>query len=179
MPRNSSSNRFDRSLSNVSSFSVPLARLSTRSWISRMVISSHRSNRRIGQTRPGLTRCGASLERPTRMTTAPASSCVIMGMISRPGMCGSTQLPNTDVRRSARLAQCGIGEISLATPGPFLDLLSSIPSMRAPPKAFAKATDCSRITFLALSPSFWLSYQESFCPFFADKSLLNSIRSSS
>ncbi len=176
---NSSLNRFDRSVSNVSSFSVPLARLSTRSWISRMVIFSHRSDRRMGQTRLGLTRCGASLERLTRIMMAPASPCVSMWMISIPGMCGSTQSRNINPRRFAKSAQRGMGEILLATPGPFSDFSSSMPSMRAPPKAFAKATDSSRILLFAFLPRFPLSYQESSCPFSADKSLLNSIRSSS
>ena len=87
---------------------------------------SHRSDRRTGQTRLGLTRCGASLERPTRMTMAPASFCVLMEMISSPGMCGSTQSRNISSRLLARSAQRGMGEILLATPGSFWDFFSSL-----------------------------------------------------
>ena len=70
---NSSAKRSERRASRRSSRSIPRERFSVRSWISRMVISSQRSERRIGHLRVGSTRWGAIRDRPVRMTTTPPS----------------------------------------------------------------------------------------------------------
>ena len=170
--RNSRPKRSFRSASRRSRRSRPRDRFKVMSWISRMVISSHRSERRIGQTRVGLTRCGASLDRPMRITTTPASSLVGTEKISSAGNCGSTQSRNTSFRRSANSAHLGIGDLSVATVEHSL-----IPSTKAPPCAFAKATASSSIAFLA-SLTIFLSVIHGSCPP-AGRLLLNSICSPS
>ena len=174
--RNSRPKRSFRSASRRSRRSRPRDRFKVMSWISRMVIPSHRSERRIGQTRVGLTRCGASLDRAMRITMTPASPLVGTEKISSAGSCGSTQLRNTSFRRSANSAHRGIGEIPAATGGFAED--SSIPSTKAPPCAFAKATASSSIAFLARSPILSPPVIHGSCPL-AGRLSLNSICSPS
>ena len=144
-----------------------------------MLISSHLSARRTGQTSVFVTRWGAFRERPTRIMTTPLSPSVGAAKISNTGSCGSTQSRNISFRRSANSAHCGMGEISAATGGLLFDSL--IPNSKAPPCAFAKATASSSIWVFARSPiELWSDIQGSGEPFpFAGKVSLNSICSPS